>query len=108
MTVRGAVDDSSPSRVPGAPGGRSAPPPPFESRREFIELLRRFAVHVETANVLDDRARRCTSPHLADVLRERADAHRRTAERVRAELLRQGVSVVGHRPPDPGASAGRR
>ena len=109
MTVRGAVDDSSPSRVPGAPGDRSARPrPPFESRREFLDLLRRFAVYVETADVLDERARRCASPQLAAVLRERADARRRTAERLRAELIRQGAAVVRHRPPDPGGSVGGR
>ncbi len=109
MTVRGAVDDSSPSRVPEAAGGRSAPPrPPFESRREFLDLLRRFAVYVETANVLDDRAQRCASPHLADVLRERADARRRSAERVRAEIIRLRVPVVPRRPPDPGGIEGSR
>ena len=109
MTVRGAVDDSSPSRVPGAPGDRSARPrPPFESRREFLDLLRRFAVYVETANVLDDRAQRCASPHLADVLRERADARRRSAERVRAEIIRLRVPVVRRRPPDPGGDGASR
>lgn len=107
VTVRGAVD-SSPSRVSGASEGRSVPPrPPFESRREMIDLLRRFAVYVETADMLDDRARRCASPHLAAVLRDRAEAHRRTAERVRTELIRQATVVPPH-PPELGGSARRR
>ena len=105
MTVRGAVDSSS--GVSGAPGGWAAPPrPPFEDRREMLDLLRRFAVHVETANVLDDRAGRCTNPHLAAVLRERANARRRMAERVWAELVRQGAPVVRRRPPDTGGARG--
>jgi hypothetical protein len=104
--VRGPVD-SSPPRAGGAPGGGSAPPrPPFEDRREMLDLLRRFAVHLETADVLDDRAGRCAAPHLAAVLRERADARRRMAERVRAELLRQGVTVVRRRPRDTGRERG--
>lgn len=102
MTVRGALG-SSPSRFPGAPGGGSVPlRPSFESRRELLDLLRRYALYVETADVLEERAGRCTSPHLAAVLRQRADARRRTAERVLAELLRQGVPAVRRRPPDTG------
>ncbi len=105
MTVRGAVG-SSPSRLPGAPDGGSVPPrPSFESRRELLDLLRRYALYVETADVLDERAGRCTSPHLAAVLRDRADARRRTAERVLADLLQQGATVVPRRPPRPGGSA---
>ncbi len=106
MTLRGAVD-STPSQVPGAAGAGSAPHrPSFTSRREILELLRRFAVHLETARVLDERAGRCRSPHLAAVLRERAEARRRMAERVRADLLRQGALDVRPRPPDTGT--GRR
>ncbi len=100
MTVRGAVDRTA-AGASGPPDGGSAPPrPSFENRREMLDLLRRFAIHVETANVLDDRAGRCTNPHLAAVLRERADARRRMAERVWAELVRQSVPVVRRRPPD--------
>ena len=104
MTVRGAVG-SSPSWLPGAPDGGSVPPrPSFESRRELLDLLRRYALCVETADLLDDRARRCTSSHLAALLRQRADARRWTAEQVLAELLRQGPTVVPRRPPEPGGS----
>ncbi len=102
MTVRGA-GGSSPSRVPGAAGEGSAPSrSSFECRREMLDLLRRYALHVETANVLEDRAGRCTSPDLAGVLRERAGARRRMAEGVLAELLRQGVPAVRRLPPDTG------
>ena len=105
MTVRGAVGNS-PSRLPGAPDRGSVPPrPSFESRRELLDLLRRYALCVETADLLDDRARRCTSSHLAALLRQRADVRRRTAERVLAELLRQGAGVVPRRPLGPGGSA---
>jgi hypothetical protein len=102
VSVRGAVG-SSPSRLSGAPDGGSVPPrPSFESRRQLLDLLRRYALHVEIANMLEDRAGRCTSPGLAAVLRKRADARRRMAEGVLAELLRQGVPAVRRRPPDTG------
>ena len=102
MTVRGA-GGSSPSRVPGAAGGGSAPSrSSFECRREMLDLLRRYALHVETAKVLEDGAGRCTDPHLAAGLRERADARGRMAEEVLAELLRKGVPAVRRRPPDTG------
>jgi hypothetical protein len=106
VTVRGAFD-SSPSGVPGAAGaGPVSRRPSFTSRREILDLLRRFAVHLETARVLDDRAGRCRSPHLAAVLRERAETRRRMAARVRAELIRQGALDVRPRPP--GTGTGRR
>ncbi|MBB3082253.1 hypothetical protein [Geodermatophilus sabuli] len=92
MTVRDAVPHSSPPA--GTPPARVA----AGSRREVVELLRRLAVYVETAAVLDERAGRCGSPHLAAVLRERAAARRRTAELVRADLAAQGVATVLRRP----------
>jgi hypothetical protein len=106
VTVRDAVDGNS-SQVPGATGAGPAPHrPAFTSRREVLDLLRRFAVHLETARVLDERAGRCRSPHLAAILRERAETRRRMAARVRAELIRQGALDVRPRRPDPGT--GRR
>ena len=102
MTVRDAAE-SSPSGVPGATGAGPAPHrPAFTSRREILDLLRRFAVHLETARVLDERAGRCRSPHLAAVLRERAETRRRMAARVRAELIRQGALDARPRPPGTG------
>ncbi len=106
MTVRGAVD-GNPLPGPEAAGAGTTPPrPAFTSRREILDLLRRFAVHLETARVLDDRAERCRSPHLAAVLRERAETRRRMAERVWAELVRQGVPLVRRRPPGTGGEGG--
>ncbi len=106
MTVRGAVDgDPFPGRE-AAGAGTTPPRPSFTSRREILDLLRRFAVHRETARVLDERAERCRSPHVAAVLRERAEARRRMARRVRAELIRRGALDVRPRPP--GTGAGRR
>ena len=108
MTVPGAFD-SSPSGVPGAAGAGPAPHrPSFTSRREILDLLRRYAVHLETARVLDERAGRCRRPHLAAVLRERAETRRRMAARVRAELIRQGALDVRPGPPDTGRGRGGR
>ena len=106
MTVRGAVD-GNPLPGPEAAGAGTTPPrPAFTSRREILDLLRRFAVHLEIARVLDERAQQCPSPHVAAVLRERAGTRRRMAQRVRAELIRQGALDVRPRPPDTGT--GRR
>lgn len=56
-----------------------------ERRREALENLRRLAVQLETASVLDRRADR-SNPVLAAVLRERADQRRRIAEVIRGHL----------------------
>ncbi len=97
MSVPSAVDRSPRPGTHPAPvrtGRRFA-----ENRLESVELIRRAAVYVETAAVLDRRAGRCASPALAGVLRERAATHRRNAERVRADLASHGVTFsVGSRP----------
>jgi hypothetical protein len=87
---------------------RAGTAPPVRPRRRFdderveiVELLRQAAVHAETAAVLDRRAGRCSSPALATVLRERATAHRRRAERVRADLAaHHGVTLAPRRAPE--------
>jgi hypothetical protein len=61
------------------------------SRRELLGALRRIALNLETADVLELRADRSASPALAVVLRERAAHRRRTAGRVRAGLAAQGA-----------------
>jgi hypothetical protein len=61
------------------------------SRRELLAALRRIAVNLETAEVLDLRADRSASQALATVLRERAAQRRRTAGRLRADLAARGV-----------------
>jgi len=75
------------------------------SRRELLETLRRIAVHLETASVLELRADRSASPTLAVVLRDRAVERRRTAERLHAALAAQGI--LRYRPRRPEGS-GRR
>jgi hypothetical protein len=66
------------------------------SRRELLGALRRIAVNLETAEVLELRADRSASPALATVLRERAAQPRRTAGRIRADLMARGV--LAYRP----------
>ena len=58
-------------------------------RRELLGALRRIALNLETAAVLELRADRSASPDLAVVLRERGAHRRRTAGRVRADLAAQ-------------------
>jgi hypothetical protein len=59
----------------------------------LLEQLRRMALYLETAKVLDLRASRSINATLAELLRERAAARRRVAEQFRAALLRDGVVV---------------
>jgi hypothetical protein len=92
VTIAGRVDD--PGRT-----GRHVPSGAYdgiENRRELLSALRRIAVHLETAELLEGRADRSASPPLADVLRERAAARRRTAGRLRADLAARGV--LAYRP----------
>jgi hypothetical protein len=92
VTKAGRVDDL------GTTGRRVAPPTDegVGGRRELLGALRRIAVHLETAEVLELRADRSASPALATVLRERAAQRRRTAGRIRADLAAQGV--LAYRP----------
>jgi hypothetical protein len=57
----------------------------------LIDQLRRVAVQLETAEVLERRAGRADDPVLATLLRERATAHRRTAETLRADPSRVAI-----------------
>lgn len=61
----------------GRPGARRVPP---------RDHLRRIAVLVETAAVLDGRASRTANTVYAQVLRERATQRRETAAQLRAGL----------------------
>ncbi|WP_369133112.1 hypothetical protein [Modestobacter sp. I12A-02662] len=77
------ADDEPPDpRTDGAPRV-----PSLARRRDVLDQLRRIALHLETAAVLDRRAARSGNAALAEVLRERAEQRRRTAERLRAGLL---------------------
>jgi hypothetical protein len=55
--------------------------------------LRRMALHLETAAVLDIRAQRATDPAQIAVLRRRAEQRRREAARIRAHLAARGVAL---------------
>ena len=93
MTNAGRVDD------PGIRGRRVPPSTAHDDvadRRELMGALRRIAVHLETAEVLEHRADRSANPALASVLRERAAQRRRSAGRIRAELAARGV--LAYRP----------
>jgi len=57
--------------------------------------LRRIAVLVETAAVLDGRASRTTNAVYAQVLRERATRRRETAAELRAGLWGPGRRAAG-------------
>ena len=88
MTNAGRVD------YLGRTGPRAMPPAADDGvwgRRELLAALRRIAVHLETADVLDLRADRSASSALATVLRERATQRRRTAGRLRADLAARDV-----------------
>jgi hypothetical protein len=60
--------------------------------RDLLQQMRRVALYLETAELLDLRASRA-NPALAVLLRERAAERRRVADRFRAELLDQRVAV---------------
>jgi hypothetical protein len=75
----------------GTTGQRVMPDAGGGSRLELLGALRRIALNLETAEVLEVRAGRSASPALATVLRERAAQRRRTAGRLRADLAARGV-----------------
>ena len=55
--------------------------------------LRQMAVHLETAAVLEERARRVSDPAQQQVLRRRAEQRRREAARLRARLADRGMAL---------------
>jgi hypothetical protein len=73
-------------RVPHLPPSPRRPVRTPDSGPGVIEQLRKAAVYVETAAVLERRAGRADDPALAALLRERAEVRRRTAEQLRAAL----------------------
>jgi len=68
-----------------------APPVPEPSPDTAAEL-RRMALHLETAAVLESRAQRGTDPAQVDTLRRRAEQRRRQAARIRARLVADGAA----------------
>ncbi|MGY1733350.1 hypothetical protein ACI798_17720 [Geodermatophilus sp. SYSU D01045] len=62
--------------------------------------LRRMALHLETAAVLELRAQRTTDPVQVVVLRRRAEQRRQEAARLRERLAACGVALpLGQRAP---------
>jgi hypothetical protein len=55
--------------------------------------LRRMALHLETATVLELRARRATDPAQVATLRARAEQRRREAARIRERLAADGAAM---------------
>jgi hypothetical protein len=72
--------------IPGLRGAAPADP-------QLAAELRRMALHLETAAVLELRAHRCTDPTQVAVLRRRADQRRRVAARLRSHLAARGVAL---------------
>ncbi|MGY1831644.1 hypothetical protein ACI8AA_14620 [Geodermatophilus sp. SYSU D01180] len=67
---------------------------------ELSGELRRMALHLETAAVLELRAQRTTDPVQVAVLRRRAEHRRREADRLRERLAACGVALPrGQRAP---------
>jgi hypothetical protein len=86
--------------------GRDAVPSPRGSAsadqvagREPSSDLRRMALHLETAAVLESRARRATDPAQEAVLWRRAEQRRREAARIRARLALRGGALGPSSPP---------
>ena len=67
--------------------------------------LRRMAVHLETAAVLDARAARSADPAQVVVLRRRAQQRRQEAARIRARLAARGVVLPAPSTPVPSAGS---
>jgi hypothetical protein len=55
--------------------------------------LRQMALHLETAAVLELRARRTADPEQRAILQERAQQRQRQAARLRARLVASGAAI---------------
>src|SRR4051794_36974936 len=64
-----------------------------ELREDVAADLRTMALHLETAAVLDLKARRTTDPAQVTTLRRRAEQRRRQAARIRSRLAARGAAV---------------
>jgi hypothetical protein len=72
---------------------RELPSPHRTGGPDLAADLRKMALHLETAAVLELRARRTTDPAQVATLRHRADQRRRQAARLRARLAAEGAAV---------------
>ena len=79
---------------------RELPGPRHSGCSDHAADLRKMALHLETAAVLDLKARRTTDPAQVAILRRRAEQRRRQAARIRARLAAGGAAV-----PEPAASS---
>jgi hypothetical protein len=84
----GAVPDQRGS-ASGAESGAAG-----DGAHEGAEL-RRMALHLETAALLEARAQRAGDPAQQAVLRRRAEQRRREAGRLRARLVDRGLARDG-------------
>jgi hypothetical protein len=71
----------------------SVPRPADGARPDAVAELRRMALHLETATVLELRAQRATDPAQVATLRQRAEQRRRQAARIRARLAAEGAAM---------------
>ena len=75
---------------------RELPGPQHSGGPDLAADLRKMALHLETAAVLELKARRTTDPGQVATLRRRAEQRRQQAARLRARLAASGAAV-----PDP-------
>jgi hypothetical protein len=83
-----------------------ADPGPVRPTVDMSGELRRMALHLETAAVLELRARRTADPRQVAVLRRRAEHRRQEAARLREQLAAHGLALPPRsgRAPAPTAS----
>lgn len=74
---------------------RELPGPQTCGGPDLAADLRKMALHLETAAVLELKARRTTDPAQVATLRRRAEQRRRQAARLRARLAASGAAVPG-------------
>ncbi len=72
---------------------------------EMSGELRRMALHLETAAVLELRARRTADPRQVAVLRRRAEQRRQEAARLRERLVACGMALPPRPAPTPTTAA---
>jgi hypothetical protein len=90
------LGEQRPGAVPGPRG------PAFDGESEAargeghgMSELRQMVLHLETAALLEARARRAGDPAQQAVLRRRAEQRRREAARLRARLADRGLALGG-------------
>lgn len=72
---------------------REHPGPQRDDGADLSADLRTMALHLETAAVLELKARKTTDPEQVATLRRRAEQRRRQAARIRARLAARGAAV---------------